>query len=85
MERKEKTLSYINSREYVPLKYDEMKNVLAVPDGDEEEFKALLSELISEGRIFLTKKNRYDSYKRAGVIRGKLRCVPYNGCGFVVS
>lgn len=85
MERKEKILSYINSREYVPLKYDEMKNVLAVPDGDEEEFKALLSELISEGRIFLTKKNRYDSYKRAGVIRGKLRCVPYNGCGFVVS
>lgn len=56
MERKEKILSYINSREYVPLKYDEMKNVLAVPDGDEEEFKALLSELISEGRIFLTKK-----------------------------
>ena len=85
MERKEKILSYINSREYVPLKYDEMKNVLGVPDEDEEEFKGLLSELISEERIFLTKRERYDSYKRAGVIRGTLKCPPYSRFGFVTS
>lgn len=83
MERKEKILSYINSREYIPLKHDELKAVLCVPNEDSQEFDSIMSELISEGRIFLTKKNRYDSYKRAGVIRGKLSCPPMGHFGFL--
>lgn len=55
MTRKEKILSYINSKDYLPLRADELIAVLAVPPEDEEEFKNLLGELISEGRIIKTK------------------------------
>ena len=85
MDRKEKILAYINSKEYIPLKYDELKSVLCVPDSDMEEFTKVLDELISDGRIFLTRKKRYDSCKRAGLIRGTLRCPPNGHFGFLVS
>lgn len=84
MERKDRIYSYINSKEYIPLKFEELKSVLCVPDEDSDSFGNILSELVDEGKIFLTKKQRYDSCKRAGFVRGRLSCSPNGRFGFVI-
>lgn len=84
MDRKERIYQYINSKEYIPLPKPELAAVLCVPDEDMEEFAQLLDELVAEGKIFLTKKKRYDSTARAGFIRGKLSCSARGRFGFVV-
>lgn len=84
MDRKERIFQYINSKEYIPLPKPELAAVLCVPNEDMDEFSQLLDELISEGKIFLTKKKRYDSTSRAGFIRGKLSCSPNGRFGFVI-
>ena len=84
MERKDRIYSYIDSKEYIPLKYEELKSVLCVPDEDNDSFYNILSELIDEGKIFLTRKQRYDSCKRAGFIRGRLSCSANGHFGFVI-
>ena len=84
MNRKEKIFNYIQSKEYIPLKIDELKVMLGVPDEDFEVFSAILSELISDGMIFLTKKGRYESCKKAGFISGKLSCNSYGKYAFLI-
>ncbi len=84
MDRKDKIFSYINSKEYIPLKFDELKIMLEVPDTDISEFKNILDILINEGKIFLTKKMRYESTKKAGFISGRLSCNAYGKFGFLI-
>ena len=45
MGRKEKILSYMCSKEYIPLKFAELMTVLDVPAEDEEELRDILTEL----------------------------------------
>ena len=59
MDRKERILAYIRSKEYIPLKFSELKTVLGVPTEDEAEFLKILDELCGEGSIYLTKRGRY--------------------------
>ena len=61
MDRKEKILSYMCSKEYIPLKFAELMIVLDVPAEDEEELRDILTELCIEGKIYMTKKGRYMS------------------------
>lgn len=85
MERKEKILLFMKSKEYVPLKFKELAMVLDVPKEDEAELLRLLDELLEEGRIYLTKKKRYvcvDS--KDGVVAGRLRCNAKGFFGFVI-
>lgn len=83
MDRKEKIFEYICSKEYIPLMADEMKNVLCVPDSDSDEFYAILSELMNEGKILKTKKQRFISTKQSGYILGVLSCGVYREFGFL--
>lgn len=83
-ERKEKIYSYIKSREYLPLKFDELSSVLCVPEEDINEFSKILDELILEGRIFLTKKKRYEAIKK-DMIMGVLQCNPHGRFAFLRS
>ena len=83
--RKEKIYSYINSTEYIPLTFDELALVLDVPDEDLQEFTEILEELMSEGRIFLSKKKRYAPSEKNGVLSGTLRCNPRGMFGFVTT
>ena len=59
MDRKERIFSYIKTREYVPLKFDELAAVLDVPQNAYGELNAILEQLCTEGRIYKTKKGRY--------------------------
>lgn len=83
--RKEKIYSYINSAEYIPLTFDELALVLDVPDQDLQEFSEILEELKNEGRIFLSKKNRFAPSEKNGVLSGTLRCNPRGMYGFVTT
>ncbi|MGN0149713.1 MAG: ribonuclease R [Clostridia bacterium] len=85
MDRKQKILLFMKSKEYVPLKFAEMAAVLDVPKADEPELLSLLNELSDEGKIYLTKKKRYvctDS--KAGTVVGKIRCNANGFFGFVI-
>lgn len=82
MERKEKIFLYINSKEYIPLTFEELCIMLDVPDEDTEELSSILDELIFEGKIFLTKKQRYAPCDGHSICAGILRC-NVRGFGFV--
>ena len=80
-ERKEKILKYIKSKEYLPLKFEEMAAVLCVPEEDFEEFSKILDELVKEGRVKLSKKKRYQpTYD--DIISGTLLCNAYGFYAF---
>lgn len=86
MDRKEKIFAYINSNEYVPLKFQEMMIVLDVPERDEDELKKILHELCMEGKVVETKKGRYVSIEHEGqLLAGKLVCNSRGHFGFVIS
>lgn len=83
MERKEKIYSYMCSREYTPLTFNELRIALDVPEDDLPVLYSLLDELISEGRIFLSKKHRYAACKKSMRHVGILHCNARGGFGFV--
>lgn len=62
-ERKQILLDVINSREYKPMKIKELAILLNVPKSDREDLAYVLDELVSEGKIYLSKKGKYDKYR----------------------
>ena len=81
-DRKEKILRYIKSKEYLPLKIDEMAAVLCVPEEDFLEFSKILDELVQEGRVKLSKKKRYQP-SESEIISGMLLCNAYGYYAFL--
>lgn len=80
MDRKDKIVSYMKLKEYVPLTQPELAAVLCVPAEDSAEFEAVLGELENKGQIIRTKKGRYMAMNKADKLAaGKLRC---NNRGF---
>lgn len=85
MTRKERIFSYMKSKEYTPLKLNELMTVLDVPKESEPELLEILTELINEGKIYVTKKGRYMIADDDGVIAvGKLRCNSKGFFGFLI-
>lgn len=82
MDRKEKILEYLKSGGYVPLKLDELAAVLCVPEEDMTEFSNILHELMSEGRIILSKKKRYTVSDKK-IVSGTISCNAYGCYGFL--
>lgn len=84
MDRKEKVLLYISSSAYVPLKFDELAIVLDVPKSDVQELEDIIKSLISEGKIYLTKRNRImPCNAQSNKFSGVLQCNARGGFGFV--
>lgn len=63
----------MKSEEYLPLKAEELRVVLDVPSEDTEEFYAVLSELVHDGKILSLKKGRYKAAEE-NIVTGKIRC-----------
>jgi len=82
-DRKTRIEAYINQKSYHPLLFDELAVVLDVPAEDRELFRSVLEELETEGRIIKTRKNRYTSPKKMGVVAGIFQGHE-RGFGFVV-
>ncbi len=84
MDRKEKLLAFISDDNYIPLKLNEIAVLLDVPKNDMDELDGLLDELVREGRIYLTKKNKYMATdKTTEIAVGVLSCNSSRGFGFV--
>jgi len=83
MDRKEKIFTFMNQEEYVPLTYSELALVLCVPEEDLDEFSQILDELILEGKIFVSKKNRYAICEKNLLFPGILHTNPRGRFGFV--
>jgi len=83
MNRKEKILGFLNEKSYHPLLFDELATVLDVPHEDREAFNQILDELEEDGQIIKTRKNRYGSSIRMGIVSGKFQGNE-RGFGFVL-
>lgn len=84
MNRKEKLFAFISDENYIPLKIDEIAVLLDVPKSDYTELAQLLDELVDEGKIFKTKKNKYISTDNSPqLVVGTLSCNSSRGFGFV--
>lgn len=62
-ERKKILLDIINSKGYKPMKIKELAILLYVPKSDRDELKYVLDELVNEGKLYLSKKGKYDKYR----------------------
>ena len=58
-ERKKIIYDFINDPRYVPMKQKELAIILQVEKKDREELNKVLDELLSEGKISLSKRGRY--------------------------
>lgn len=61
-ERKQIILDIINSKEYRPMKAKEIAILLNVPRENRDELVYVLDLLVSEGKISLSKKGKYDKH-----------------------
>jgi len=84
MNRKEKLFNFIKDNRETPFSYNEIVIMLDIKEPDLSELDTLLSELLSEKKIILTKKKRYKYNKEndyfEGVFIGNDR-----GFGFIKS
>lgn len=81
MERKERVLAYIKSKEYIPLKFDELMVVLDIPENSRDEFSLIIKQLEFEGKIVSSKKGRY--IPSDDTVTGTLLCAKNGKFGFV--
>lgn len=80
-EKKKLVYEYICSKEYKPIKFKEMANLLQVPRNEKEDFRTVLESLVSEGRITIDVKGKFkvaDANRKIGVFSGTMK-----GFGFV--
>ena len=83
MNRKEKVYAYIKSEDYIPLKANELAVVLDVPKTDMDEFMSVISELIIEGKVYVSKRNKIVPVDNNQIVSGTLMCNASKGFGFV--
>ncbi|MBS4960123.1 MAG: ribonuclease R, partial [Clostridiales bacterium] len=69
-ERKNKICAYIGTDDYLPLNRDELSVLLDVPKNDRPRFKAIIDELIKEGKILETKKGKLVPLSFHSIVRG---------------
>ena len=81
-ERKKILMDIIKSPNYIPMKSKELAMILNVPKTEKQDLEEVLSELVTEGRVALSKKGKYckpNPNIKTGIFEGTAR-----GFGFVV-
>ncbi|GAA4299379.1 ribonuclease R [Anaerocolumna aminovalerica] len=81
-EKKKILLEFINSKEYQPMKFKELCNILQVPRSEKQDLKEVLLSLQDEGKILVDVKGRYKAAEentKTGIFSGTQR-----GYGFVI-
>ncbi len=71
MNRKEKILNFIKDNRETPFSYNEIILILNIKEDDIKELDAILSELLREKKIILTKKKRYKYNKENDYFEGE--------------
>ena len=58
-ERKKKICDLMEDAFYVPMKEKELAILMQVAPEEREEFKCILNELLSEGKLMITRRGKY--------------------------
>jgi len=82
-ERKQKILSFMRDESYKPLKFSELAVFMDVPREDRPVLQGLLDEMVKEGVIIKTKKERYGVPEKMGLVVGTFQGSS-RGFGFVI-
>ena len=72
-EQKEKILSLMSDKEYVPMKAKEIAQIMCVPKDAYTDFIKILNELVSEYKINISKKGKYALVDDSKYKKGKLQ------------
>lgn len=83
MTRKEKITALVRDEKYTPLSPEDIAARLKVPEKSMGKFNDIISELIREGVIIISKKGLVAGAERSGLIKGVLRVNP-RGFGFLI-
>ncbi len=83
LERKNKILDFISHKEYIPMKISELCVIFEVPIQDRDIFQKILNDLVKEGKLLKTKKEKYILPEKLNMLTGTLR-TNQKGFGFVV-
>ena len=83
IDRKNKIIGFMKEDAYRPLKFDELSVILDVPQEDRDQLTEILNELVEEGAIFRTSKDRYGIPERMGLIVGRIQGNE-RGYGFLI-
>lgn len=71
MEQKEKIMSLMADKNYIPMKFKELVVIMQVPKDEQENFQNILNELEYEGKIVKTQKGKYALPKLLNLLSGK--------------
>lgn len=82
-ERKDKIVGFVNDDAYKPMRVSDILMFLQVPTKDRDLFYQLINELIQEGRLVLTKKEKVMTPEKLNMILGTF-ISNAKGFGFVV-
>jgi len=81
---KEKLLEFMYETAYNPMLEEELMDVFDIERKQREDFSKLLEDMVKEGLIIKTRKKRFGTPERMGLILGKLQG-HHRGYGFVIS
>lgn len=83
LERKTKILEFISSKDYIPMKANELAMIFYVPAQDIDSFYKILNDFIKEGKLLKTKREKYMLPEKLNIVSGTLRS-NQKGFGFVM-
>jgi len=84
MQQKEKLLGLIGSKEYTPMTAADIEHLIGVPAKDSAVFKEILTEIVEEGRVFLTRKGKIITPEAADLVQGVYEANT-RGFGFILA
>ena len=83
-QKREKILGFMNSSEYKPMDKGGIALVLGVPADESGSLEDVLTGLLEDGSVILTRKKRYMSAEKAGLFSGNFSATQ-KGFGFVLQ
>lgn len=84
MDRKQTVLSLINDDNYVPMRFEDIAAILCVPQDELNKLEEILVSLENDGKIILTRKNKYIATNPNEFIKGVFSSKD-KGFGFVIA
>lgn len=82
-EKREKILGFVKSKEYKPMKINDIMMLMEVPIKDRELFTQIINELLVEGKFVLTQKGKIMTPESLNMVYGTYTSTS-KGFGFVI-
>ena len=83
-QQKEKLLGFIHNADYTPMIAEDIMHLMSVPAKDSLLFEEILTEILAEGRAFLTRKGKVITREAADLVQGIYEANA-RGFGFILA